>query len=397
MEFNMLPEDFKVYIRPDGSVDNQPQPGTQEKVLPTVNQYTGLDGGYIACYSRNQGEGVYSVGDGIYVMGQIRLQGSYTNRIFYPQGYENQDISSSQELKNLCNSTFASCKGEGWAGGDTGGWYGLRPDPPDPRDKEIDIPVSPSLPATVDLREWCSSVKTQTRINSCTAHAAAALVEYYIKKVSGSETNLSSLFLYKVTRNLRHEIGDTGATARSTMKALAMVGIPPEEYWPYNETKFDEEPPAFCYALASKYSSTEYYRIDTIGKSKEAVLQQIKTTLAAGRPLMFAILAYLKCWQQSVSNGGMFPFPTSSDFRFGGHNMAAVGYDDNIKIQNTGKDGVETTGAFLVKNSYGTEWGDKGYGWVPYDYVLQNKSMDWWTIMKQEWLDTGVFEPKKSS
>jgi C1A family cysteine protease len=390
-QYSFLPEDLKVYVGPNDIVVNWPMNGYEERLLPTVNNYTEPDGGYIACYSRNKEGGVYSVGDGIYVMGQIRIQGQYINRIFHPQGYENQDISAIQKFKDLCNQTFPACKGGGWAGGDTSGWFGLRSDPFDSRDRALDISIPSSLPATVDLREWCSSVKNQGSINSCTANAAVTLVEYFERRSSGRSVDASRLFLYKVTRNLLRKTGDVGANTRTTMKALAMIGVPAEEFWPYDEAKIDEEPSAFCYALADRYRSTEYYRVDTKNRTKEVVLQYVKSTLAANRPLMFGIMAYINCWQQGQSTGKL-PFPTTEDTRFGGHNMAVVGYDDNMKIKNTDVNGIESTGAFLVKNSYGEQWGDKGYGWVPYDYLLKRQSIDWWTIIKQDWIDTGKFE-----
>lgn len=405
LKYNILPEDFKVYVGPDNSVVNWPMDGYEERSLPTVNNYTGPDGGYIAYYSRNEEGGVYSVGDGIYVMGQIRLRGQYINRIFHPYGYENKDISTVQEFKDLCNQTFPVCKGGCWAGGDTGGWFGLQPDPIDPRDKAIDIPISSSLPATVDLREWCSPVKYQGNINSCTAHSAVALVEYFVKRSFGQDIEAARLFLYKVARNLipnkegNYEINktsDSGAYSRTTMKALAMIGVPEEKFWPYDETKVNEEPPAFCYALASSYRATEYYRVDKRGIPKDDVLQQVKTVLAANRPLMFSVKYYLNCWKE-VDSTGKISFPATSDSGtfVGLHSIAAVGYDDNIKIKN--KDGIESTGAFLIKNSAGTEWGDRGYGWLPYDYLLKGQSIDWWTIMNQDWLDTDQFDPSKKA
>lgn len=119
-----LPEDFKVYVSDQGVV-NWPAPEYTEKILPTVNKYMKQDGGYIACYSRNEEGSIYSVGGGIYVMGQIRLQGRYIGRIFHPKGFENKDISAAQEFKDLCNQTFPTARGGGWAGGDTGGWFGI--------------------------------------------------------------------------------------------------------------------------------------------------------------------------------------------------------------------------------------------------------------------------------
>jgi predicted DNA-binding WGR domain protein/uncharacterized protein YwqG len=115
-----LPEDFRVYVSAEGVVGTHGGSG-EARILPTVNQYTGEDGGYVAFYSRDPAKAVYSVGGGIYVVGQIRLKGRYIGRIFHPEGYETQDISAAPAFKDLCRRTFAI---EGWAGGDTGGWFG---------------------------------------------------------------------------------------------------------------------------------------------------------------------------------------------------------------------------------------------------------------------------------
>jgi hypothetical protein len=92
------------------------------KPLPVVNRYRGSDGGYIALYTRDPNKAVYSVGGGIYVVGVVRLKGGYVGRVFHPHGYLNQDISAAQEFKDLCRELFDV---EGWAGGDTGGWFHL--------------------------------------------------------------------------------------------------------------------------------------------------------------------------------------------------------------------------------------------------------------------------------
>jgi hypothetical protein len=122
----LLPEDFRVYVSAEGGVVNWAAPEYTEKILPTVNKYMKRDGGYIACYSRNEKGSIYSVGGGIYVMGQIRLKGRYIGRIFHPQGFEGKDISAVQKFKTLCNQTFPAARSGGWAGGDTGGWFGIQ-------------------------------------------------------------------------------------------------------------------------------------------------------------------------------------------------------------------------------------------------------------------------------
>ena len=95
-----------------------------------------------------------------------------------------------------------------------------------------------SLPVSIDLREWCSPIEDQGALGSCTAHAGAGIIEYYERKSFGRHIDASRLFLYKVTRNLMKMKGDTGAYLRTTMGAMVLFGVPPEEYWPYTD---DEE------------------------------------------------------------------------------------------------------------------------------------------------------------
>lgn len=104
-----------------------------------------------------------------------------------------------------------------------------------------------------DLREWCSPIENQLSLGSCTAQAAAAVVEYFERRAFGRHIDASRLFLYKVSRNLLHWTGDTGAYLRTAMGALVLFGVPPEEYWPYNIADFELEPPAFCYSFAQNF------------------------------------------------------------------------------------------------------------------------------------------------
>jgi C1A family cysteine protease len=247
------------------------------------------------------------------------------------------------------------------------------------------------LPTETDLREWCSPVEDQQDLGSCTANAGVAIVEYFERRAFGKHIDASRLFLYKVTRNLMKETGDTGAYLRSTMGALTLFGLPPEEYWPYNTKDFDVEPPAFCYGFAQNYQAIKYYRLDPPRTSPAVLLNRIKSNLSAGLPSMFGFTVYTSI-SQADDNGGKIPYPTAGDKIEGGHAIATVGYDDSMKIKNTNKSGVETTGAFLIRNSWGTGWGDGGYGWLPYDYVTNGLAEDWWSLLKNEWVNTEIFK-----
>jgi len=83
-------------------------------------------------------------------------------------------------------------------------------------------------------------------------------------------------------------------------------------------------------------------------------------------------------------------FLDKSELIEGGHAIVAVGYDDKMKIKNT-QNKVETTGALLIRNSWGTGWGEDGYGWLPYEYIHKGLADNFWSILNKEWIDTGAF------
>lgn len=234
--------------------------------------------------------------------------------------------------------------------------------------------MSLTPPPKVDLTKWCSPIENQGRLGSCTAQAAVGLVEYLEKRALGRHIDGSRLFVYKTTRNLLGWRGDTGAYLRTTIKALADYGVCPEKYWPYDIAQFDSEPSAFCYATAALARTLRYFRLDGPKKMPEQVLDVIKFVTAIGLPSVFGFVVY-----NFGNKQGEFLFPKKGDKAQGGHAMLCVGYDDEREI-----DGVK--GALKIRNSWGTQWGEDGYGWLPYQYVLSGLTADWWTIFAQDYL-----------
>ncbi len=254
--------------------------------------------------------------------------------------------------------------------------------------------AKPKLTGSADLRKWCSPVENQKNLGSCTANAGVGMIEYFEKRAFGKHIDASRLFLYKTTRNLLRSTGDTGAILRTTMGAMVLFGVPPESYWPYTDKPgadpdgFDREPPAFCYAFGASFKPIKYYKLDPPGSSPAQTLDNIKIHLAAGFPSIFGFTVYNSVNQAETT--GEIPFPCLKEEILGGHAVMAVGYHDTVRIKNSDCKS-ETKGALLIRNSWGTGWGDKGYGWLPYEYVTRGLAVDWWTLIKQSYVETGIF------
>ncbi len=245
-------------------------------------------------------------------------------------------------------------------------------------------------PSNIDLRQWCSTIENQGSLGSCTAHAGIGIVEYFEKRAFGKHIEGSRLFVYKTTRNLMGVTGDTGAWLRNTMGALALCGVAHEKYWPYVIPDFDKEPPAFIYAVADNYEAIRYFCHDpvTMNRPPATVLANVKKFLSAGIPSMFGFYGFPSFNQSDVKGG--IPFPCPGERAQWGHAIVAVGYDDKKKIKNLKCNRV-TTGAFLIRNSWGTNWGENGYGWLPYDYVLSKIALDFWSLLNMKWVGTKNF------
>ena len=232
--------------------------------------------------------------------------------------------------------------------------------------------ASSARPPSVDLRQWCSPIEDQGNLGSCTANAGAGMVEWYQRRAFGKYIDMSRLFIYKVCRDLLQITGDQGAYLRTVMQAMVMFGAPLEKYWPYNIASFDKEPSAFLYTMGANYKAMQYYRLTpATGKTQ---LDTLINSLVGGLPFMFGFTVY-----SNIGNGPLIPLPGPKDSVEGGHAIMDVGYDDTKKC-------------LLIRNSWGTSWGDKGYGWLPYDYVNKGLADDFWALVQENFVDTALFQ-----
>lgn len=217
----------------------------------------------------------------------------------------------------------------------------------------------------IDLRDKCPGIYNQGELGSCTANAIAAAYEFdEIKQDEDSIFVPSRLFIYYNERNMENTINtDSGASIRDGIKSINRYGVCPESDWPYNILKFTEKPTDECYTTAKKHISVKYRRV-----SQD--IHDLKSCLQEGFPFVFGFIVYPSFETIEVTNSGNMIMPEKNESPLGGHAVMAVGYNDEKKV-------------FIIRNSWGTEWGDKGYFYMPYEYITdQDLCSDFWTVQK---------------
>jgi len=243
--------------------------------------------------------------------------------------------------------------------------YGWAPDVPDFRDHvySAPLPVLEKLPPKKDLRSFCPPVYDQGQLGSCTGNAIAGAIQFEQKKQGVKTFMPSRLFIYYNERDMEGTVNsDSGAQIRDGIKSVNNLGVCAETEWAYDINKFADKPGPQCYKDAANCTAVGYQRLDSSN------LTQLKGCLADGFPFVYGFTVYDSFESQQVAQTGILNLPGPKENKVGGHAVLAVGYDD-------------TTQRFTVRNSWGRNWGMKGYFTVPYAYLTDsNLADDFWTI-----------------
>ena len=248
--------------------------------------------------------------------------------------------------------------------------YNWKPDLPDHRDIKYGLTrmlaapgTAAPLPSFVDMRSSCSPVEDQGDMGSCSGHAIAGALELLENLAKMAFRRISRLFVYYNERDAEGSVGsDSGAMLRDGVNSLVKLGAAAESLWPYSDAALCVKPDAAAYADAAGHKITQYASINNLNEMKHA--------LANGHPVVFGFSVYDSFESDAVAANGMVPMPDPSENMAGGHAVCAVGYKDSIQC-------------VIVRNSWGPNWGDQGYFYLPYAYVSnQDLADDFWAIIK---------------
>ncbi|CAE7858814.1 unnamed protein product [Symbiodinium microadriaticum] len=270
-------------------------------------------------------------------------------------------------------------------------------DMPDHRDLHVTFPKV-EAPTTikkkaegqkeiVDLRPMNGGfpIFNQGHLGSCTANALAAAFHFTLHKMEVenhkdfADFTPSRLFIYYNERLVEGSVNqDAGAMIRDGIKTMSKVGVCPESVWKYDDgpTFFKQEPNQQAYDIAQKCRVMGYARV-------AQDLSQFKMCIKSGYPFVFGFAVLSSFQTAEVARTGKMVMPQATDQQLGGHAVCAVGYDDFQQC-------------FIVRNSWGEGWGDKGYFYMPYEYICHpSLASDFWAINWVEGFKNASTKPAK--
>jgi C1A family cysteine protease len=172
----------------------------------------------------------------------------------------------------------------------------------------------------------------------------------------------SRQFLYHQERVLEHTVNqDAGAQMREIGRTLGKYGVCEEEYMPYDDKGYLQTPSEEAFKNALQHRITRYHSVKG--------LTGIKQALSQSKPVLIGISVFESFESKEVARTGIVPMPQAHEENLGGHAVLAVGYDDEKQV-------------VIVRNSWGADWGDEGYFYLPYEFVKGGYAFDFWVLDK---------------
>jgi len=214
-----------------------------------------------------------------------------------------------------------------------------------------------ALAPSVDLTPLFGPVESQGALNACVGHAVTSALEVGLKT-----TDKSRLFVYYNARAGELTTSrDAGCGIRSAILGVAKKGAADEALWPYDASMVLVAPTAAAVSdgLSVPPRISTYERVTTLAALKGAI--------NSGLPVVFGFKVY-QHFRTETATTGMYSFPAGQS-QIGSHAVVAVGYDD-------------TTGMVKCRNSFGSNWGQAGYFYMPYAWFVDFTSQvsDAWVI-----------------
>jgi len=237
------------------------------------------------------------------------------------------------------------------------------PDPPDRRDWIVEV-AHPSVPSTseplrtkVDYSAQTPAVEDQGDYGSCVGWATVrGLREWMYRKTTGKDVRLSVRFVWMAAKESDHFeinsfVANAGTSLKTAFKVLQKYGVPEDRYYPYDKdlvsfTSLSQRREFFF--NATKYRIFNYYMLSTNDARR--------VHLANVGPFV-ATVPIDQNWMR-IGADGMVP-DKSDGAILGGHALFIVGYNDQTEM-------------FKFKNSWGSAWGQKGFGYFSYKYAEKN-------------------------
>lgn len=217
------------------------------------------------------------------------------------------------------------------------------------------------LPSSVDMRANCPPVYDQGQLGSCTANALGGLAEFIMIKQGLNAYVPSRLFIYYNERAIEGTVSeDAGASLTDGATVLNQLGCPNESIWWYNVAKFAVKPNKKVFTDGAEHTVVSMAQVNQD-------ITDMQTTLASGYPIAVGFTVYESFESQQVADTGIVPMPQPDETILGGHAVLVVGYDNSKQW-------------WIVRNSWGTDWGANGYFYMPFAYFLDpDLSDDFWT------------------